>query len=95
MPTECAQSYTYERLADPGSGEVYAVQLTHDGRIVAAAGPLHYEDPTDPYSLYGWISNAGPDAREDGAWLANRFAAPARAAKFPTPPCHKHAGDAS
>ena len=74
MPTECAGPYTYERFVDPDSGEVYAVQLTSDGRIVAAAGPIHYADTTDPDSLHGLISNAGPAAQEDGALLAHRFA---------------------
>ena len=62
--------YTTHR--HPTSGEIYAVEL-EDGDIVAAAGPLHSDDPTDEDSLFGWISNVDIDtAQLDADTLAGR-----------------------
>lgn len=68
---------TVTTLKDPTSGETYAVELDPTGRILRAAGPLHYEDAADAdrlgVSLRVWLDSSG-DAEADAAWLACRLA---------------------
>lgn len=61
-------SYEITTAQHPKTAEHYAVAVDEDGKIIEAAGPLYYKDPTDEDSLYGWLANSFT-AKEDGEWL--------------------------
>lgn len=61
---------SYTTIKHPTSGEVYAVELDDESRIIRAAGPLHHSDPTDTGSLQDYLDNqVSEDVEMDAAWL--------------------------
>ena len=78
----------FEFRAHSPTGEVFAVEKTLDGQVIAAAGPVHYLD-VDPDDLEGsamnCIENADAEEASDDAAALNGWG-PQEVWSEPLPP---------
>jgi hypothetical protein len=82
MTEEVAMPYTV--ITHPRSGERFAVELDGADQIIRAAGPLHYNTPTDAETLRDYIDHDtairdyinnqdSGDVEADAAWLRDEL----------------------